>query len=205
MTERRARTQPERVAESARRLLEAAIELIAENGYEGTSAAEISRRAGYSRTMVQARYGSKEALLDAVMRSEYEELIEAPSEPGTPGLDQVLGRIDTLRQLVAEDPRFVRALFVLSFEAVGRATALRPRMAGWLERLEAGLVDSLATGQRDGSVSPDIEPPPAAREIIAMGIGIAYRWTLMPDTVDFEAETGAWRRRVESSFGVTGA
>jgi hypothetical protein len=95
----------------------------------------------------------------------------------------VLGRIDALQLLVAENPRFVRALFVLSFEAVGPAIALQPRMAGWLERVEAGLVEALAAGQRDGSVSPDIEPPPVAREIVAMGIGIACRWVLMPNTV----------------------
>src|SRR5262249_57141898 len=57
---RRPMTQAERVAESAQRLMQAAIELIAEKGFQRTSASEIAERAGYSRTMVAARHGSKE-------------------------------------------------------------------------------------------------------------------------------------------------
>ena len=58
-------TQTQRVEISNRRLIEAAAELIAEKGWEATTAAEIGRRAGYSRAMVHARYGSKDAILDA--------------------------------------------------------------------------------------------------------------------------------------------
>jgi len=50
----------------------AAIELIAEKGIARTSAAEISEHAGYSRSMVPFRYGSKEALLETLLREEYE-------------------------------------------------------------------------------------------------------------------------------------
>ena len=61
-------TQPERVELSNRRLLHAAAELIVEKGWEATTAAEIGRRAGYSRAMVHARYGSKDAILEAFLR-----------------------------------------------------------------------------------------------------------------------------------------
>src|SRR5213076_237185 len=66
------RTQQERVAESAKRLADAAFELIAEKGFERTTAAEIGERAGYSRSMVRDRYGSKEALLESLLASEFE-------------------------------------------------------------------------------------------------------------------------------------
>ena len=57
------RTQQERVEESTQRLFRAAAELIAEGGYDAATAAEIGRRAGYSRSMVRARFGSKEQLV----------------------------------------------------------------------------------------------------------------------------------------------
>src|ERR1700758_3499185 len=60
------RTQTERVAESSERLLLAAAELTAEKGFERTTSAEIGERAGYSRAMVRGRYGSKEALIEAL-------------------------------------------------------------------------------------------------------------------------------------------
>jgi AcrR family transcriptional regulator len=88
------RTQQERVEESTRRLLEAGAELIAEGGYDAASAAEIGRRAGYSRSMVKARFGSKEQLVDAVIRSAYEGPLTEPLPESATGIERVLARID---------------------------------------------------------------------------------------------------------------
>ena len=60
-------TQPERVELSTRKLVAAAAELIVEKGWEATTAAEIGRRAGYSRAMVHARFGAKDVLLIALL------------------------------------------------------------------------------------------------------------------------------------------
>src|SRR5690349_3921570 len=57
------RTQPERVAESDARMLAAALKLIGERGYKGTSLAAIGEAAGYSRGLVHERFGSKAGLL----------------------------------------------------------------------------------------------------------------------------------------------
>ena len=67
---RRRLTQVERVEESARRLLVATAELVAEQGFERTTAAEIGLRAGYSRSMVRDRYGSREALFETLVQNE---------------------------------------------------------------------------------------------------------------------------------------
>jgi len=68
-------TRREQNAASGRRLLEALVDLVAEKGYEATTAAEIGVRAGFSRAMVHARFGNKDALLDELMRTEYEQRI----------------------------------------------------------------------------------------------------------------------------------
>ena len=83
-------TQPQRVETSNRRLVEAAVELIAEKGWEATTAAEIGRRAGYSRAMVHARYGSKDAILEAFFTHEYVLRLSPAPEPDAPGLDEAL-------------------------------------------------------------------------------------------------------------------
>jgi AcrR family transcriptional regulator len=51
------RTQSERVDESTSRLLEAAAELIADQGYHNTTAGQIAQRAGFSRELVRVRFG----------------------------------------------------------------------------------------------------------------------------------------------------
>src|ERR1700748_893308 len=62
------RTQAERAAESDRRLLRAALKLIAERGYRNTSLAAIGEEAGYSRGLVNDRFGSKAGLLWALVK-----------------------------------------------------------------------------------------------------------------------------------------
>ena len=79
-------TQPQRVEMSSRRLVEAAAELVVEKGWEATTAAEIGRRAGYSRAMVHARYGSKDAILDAFFSHEYVQRLTPSPEPDATGL-----------------------------------------------------------------------------------------------------------------------
>src|SRR5205085_5012871 len=62
------RTQAERVEASDRALIDAAIALIAERGYDRTTLAGIGERAGYSRGLVTQRFGNKENLLWAILR-----------------------------------------------------------------------------------------------------------------------------------------
>jgi AcrR family transcriptional regulator len=68
-------TQQERSSTSAVLLVAAAIELIAEQGFDKTTAAQIGERAGYSREMVRHRYGSKEQLLEWMLEHEHKQLL----------------------------------------------------------------------------------------------------------------------------------
>lgn len=192
------RTQRERVAESSRRLIEAMIELIAEKGYERTTAAEISRRAGYSRAMAHARYGSKEALLDEIMSNDYEQWIETNTVAEASGLEQVLGRIDNVQSLASSNPQFTRAMFIMQFEALGSATAFRERVTDWLHRLGDAVESAVRLGQQDGSIRQDIEPGCFADDLKSMIIGIAYLWALEPESVDLVSRLHHTRTQVQA-------
>ena len=138
------RRQQDRREESAQRLIAAAVELIAEQGYAHTTAIEIAERAGYSREMVRTRFGTKNDLIDALLHIDHEDrLTEAPA-PSVPGLDHWLGRLDYLRQLAKARPAFVRACFVLSFEGASHDTWLRERTVDWVRRAEP---DRLSPGR----------------------------------------------------------
>src|ERR1700724_642251 len=122
---RRRRTQRERTAESAQRLLDAAIELIAEKGFDRTTAAEIGERAGYSRSMVRARYGSKEALLESIFGNELDSRLMPSGDEELTGLPWVLARVDHVARLLEEERELMRAFCVMSFEAAGPIQSLR--------------------------------------------------------------------------------
>lgn len=62
------RTQAERRAAAIERMLDAAITLISETGYRGTTLAEIGHRAGYSRGLAHHYFGSKLGLMRAVAK-----------------------------------------------------------------------------------------------------------------------------------------
>lgn len=189
------RSQRERVEESSRRLAEAAIELIAEKGYSNTTAQEIGIRAGYSRAMVRERFGSKEALLEAVLQ-DYESRIDMPQDPGTSGLHRVLAPILALRDFATEDPRLLRAVLSLNFEALHDHDALRRRIQGWLARLKEGACRAVIDGQADGSISGACDADEFASEMIATAIGYAYAWVLDPNAVDFEGVVTRWHDRL---------
>jgi AcrR family transcriptional regulator len=148
------RTRAEQNADSGRRLLKALVDLMAEKGYNDTSAAEIGVRAGFSRAMVHARFGTKDALLDELLRAEWEQRFLGGVVDGLTGLQRVLAYADQLGQLADDDERFLRAMFVLSFEAARGSAVMTPRIVRFLEELEAGVADAVTVGQTDGSVAP---------------------------------------------------
>jgi len=200
-TPRQRRTQAERLEISGRRMLQAATALIAEKGWEATTAADIGRRAGYSRALVHRRYGSKDALLDELFRSEYEDWLNPTPDPAATGLQNVLAPLERITQLFADDPRFLESMFVLSFEAVKRDTPLRPRIAAWMNRISDTVRDGLKKGTSDGSIRPGINTDAAVADIVAATVGIAYGWIVLPDRYDLPRELARLRDRIVRDYG----
>jgi AcrR family transcriptional regulator len=196
-------TQPERVEISSRKLARAAAELIIEKGWEATTAAEIGRRAGYSRAMVHARYGSKDAVLDAIFMREYMAQLSPDLDPEANGLQHALAHLDRIGQLAAEDPELLRAMFVAAFEAVKSTSALRPRSLGQLvvgmQKVKAGLKKGIS----DGSVQPDVDVKRAVNDISSAVYGIAYLWLVLSDGYDLKNELKCLRARLIRDYGST--
>jgi AcrR family transcriptional regulator len=188
------RTQQERVEESTRRLLQAAAELIAEGGFDAASAAEIGRRAGYSRSMVRARFGSKEQLVDAVIRSAYEGPLTVPLSESATGMERVLARIDAMARLVDENPALMRMLFAVEFQAAGKGSDRADRAASWVGQLRSDTLGALREGQRDGSISGELDAEATAHAITVEGVGSAFLWTVDP-AEDFRRRIDQWRAR----------
>jgi AcrR family transcriptional regulator len=193
------RSQEERTAESTQRLIDAAIALIAEKGFNKTTTAEIGERAGYSRSMVQFRYGTKEAFLESLLREEYETrlLLTEPATEMT-GLEQVLAQIDLLRDQTAAEPGLMRGFFVVCWEATGPLESLRGWLADWLKRYQGMTVEAIRAGIKDGSIRKDVDPEAEATAMVGSCIGDAFMWTAAPDFVDFVESIQRTRDHVEA-------
>lgn len=196
-------TQPERVEISSRRLVEAAAELIVEKGWEATTAAEIGRRAGYSRAMVHARYGSKDAILDAFFLHDYVKQLSPDADPNATGLQEAVGHFDRVRRLFSEDQAFLRAMFVATFEGVKSTSPLRERVQRWLQRGVDKVEAGLRRGVDDGSVRGDVDIDRATSDLSAAIFGAAYLWTLIGDGYDLDRELAYVRDRFIREYGST--
>jgi AcrR family transcriptional regulator len=196
-------TQAERSAESSQRLMDSAIALIAEKGFEKTTAAEIGERAGYSRAMVRARYGTKEALLEGLLHSEYEPMFFRTDVTAANGLETVLGQLAFLADHAAEKPELLRAFFTLCFETVGPVRGLSEWMRGWLAHYRTTTATAFVQGQEDGSIRSELDAEVESRRIVTYGLGLGFRWTLEPDQVDFCGELMQWHDELRQRYATT--
>jgi AcrR family transcriptional regulator len=180
--------------------MDAAIELIAEKGFDRTTAAEIGERAGYSRSMVHARYGSKEALLESIFGVELDRRLMPADDAGLSGIAWVLARVDHVATLLEEERELMRAFCVMSFEAAGPIPSLRGWYSLWLVGYERQMAGQLRAGQLEGSVRADLDPDHEAAQFVLTGLGLVFRWTLDPDGYDLAAQFSAWRARLASGY-----
>jgi AcrR family transcriptional regulator len=194
-------TQPQRVETSSRRLVEAAAELITEKGWEATTAAEIGRRAGYSRAMVHARYGSKDAILDAFFEHGYVQRVLPGQQPGATGMANAVAHFGRIQELYADDPEFLRAMFVMTFEAVKTTSPVRSRLQTWFERGVEAIDAGLRNGIVDGSVRPDIDMEHAVNDISASTFGLAFHWIVLGERYDLGRELTYARARAIRDYG----
>lgn len=195
-------TQVERVEESARRLLVATAELIAEQGFERTTAAEIGLRAGYSRSMVRDRYGSREALFETLVQNELDPRIMPRPAEGVSGLDRVLSQVDMFVTLVKDEPIIARCFFVLAFETAGPIKSLRPWFQEWFAAYEEQMKQALRDGAADGSVRADVEFDLdfETELFFSHAVGLAYRWTIDVEGFDYLKRAAIWREWLRDRY-----
>jgi AcrR family transcriptional regulator len=187
------RTQAERSEQSTTAILDAAADLVVEGGFATMTLAAIGDRAGYSRGLVTARFGSKGGLIDALIRrivGRWSHRNVLPRTEGKPGLEATLIILDAIRLQAQRDVRGLRVLYALMFEAVGPDEDLRARFVSFHSTMRADIAELIRRGIEDGSVRPDVDAYIEAGMIVATLRGVGYQWLLDPDGWDFAAYLG---------------
>src|ERR1700730_6614526 len=108
-----------RSAESTRRMLEAAAELIVEVGYHKMTLAAIGERAGYSRGLATMRFGSKAGLVQRLVEWSSEGWYDRRAMCRVAdrcGYDSAIMLIDGIHRRAVTDPRKLRTFYSLMFE-----------------------------------------------------------------------------------------
>ena len=185
--------QQVRSREAERRLLEAAIWLIGEQGYERTSLAQVAARAGYSHGQTARRFGTKAALLTAVIDAllgGWHEDVVAPAVSDAAqrgGVEAVLAVVDAYATLLAEHPRQLAAVQQLFFESLRTDARLTERVRVLHIRLREHMADHVRTAVAAGGVRADIDPDATATIFVSALRGAGFQWLLDPHGFDLAA------------------
>lgn len=179
--------QQQRTERSTNALLQAASELIVEGGFDALTFAAIGDRAGYSRGLVTARFGSKDGLVEALIDrivTTWNTRNVLPQTRGLSGRDALVRVVDAIRRQAERDPSGLRVLYAMAFEAIGPHEELRLRMVKLHEGMRADFATLIRRGLEDGSI-PAGTPADREAELVIAGLrGIGFQWLLEPSAFD---------------------
>ncbi len=200
MTDRPARrTQEQRRAETERRVLDAAMALIARSGSRAVTLAEVGEAAGYSRGIVYHHFGSRERLLEAVLDAA--QRFDVPAYDGD-GLEHLVRIVEAyLRNVVRRTPS-ARAFLQLWGEAIAADPLLAPLFARRDADFRQLLADVVRQGVADGSVRSDVNPAAAAVLVVALVRGTGLQLIAQPPVRNVPALIREATRSVRAAFAV---
>jgi AcrR family transcriptional regulator len=168
---RQRRTRAEQQAETRARLLEAAAEVFAANGFDGASIDRITEQAGYTRGAFYSNYSDKAELLL--------ELSEARMASFAAILPDILaaGQADQVREVarwLVEQPPPIETLLLVE---LGRMRHDHPEVAELLDRLvtrSLGFVDAMLDAAPDQSpAAPGPDRAALSQALLGAVIGLS--------------------------------
>lgn len=153
-------------AERQREIVEATVELIAKYGLQGVTVSRITSAVGLTKSGLYQHFRSREAVLIAALDALGERSSTWISQP--PGPD-ALGSLLDLAQAhsswsASEYKTFVRPFF--EFVASAEGINLKDQVTERVERDWRSVVDRVVESQRQGTLSPAVDPEDVAWSIM---------------------------------------
>jgi len=195
--------QAERRARSERRLLDAATRLIADQGFSKTTLAQIGAKAGYSRGLVNERFGSKDELV-RVLADEFQTYFAhdqlEPALADKHGLEALLVTIDTYLDAVVRSGHLGRAYYELLGESIGLVPGIHETFVEADRALRAGVERTVRSAVRAGEMPRETDARAFAVFIVGLLRGVVLQWLLAPSGFDLRAVRAEIRRTLARAF-----
>ena len=191
-------TQAERVAKSDEKMLEVANELILAIGTEKTTLKEVGERAGYSRGLASARFGSKEELFKRIL-IEHRKLWFAylQETDGKAGIDAVRTRVDAVEHIIINEPDNIKVMYTLWFDSLGHPSVLSEELVRYNTESQQGLTKILEDGIANGDFSAELDVHQFVIDYYSRIYGLIYQWLVTPDVVDIKKSLNSLKRYCE--------
>jgi AcrR family transcriptional regulator len=182
--------------ETRERIVDVAVRFIARHGARGTSLADIAAEAGVSQAGLLYHFGSKEALLNAVLDRHVafteEWLWSDGPDPGLKILHLITKHMaswpsrhdDTVYSILGMNT-------VVLAENVSQDTDLHPRLVDGYRTTIDRVTAALRSAQKRGEMRKDVDPRLKAMEIIAFCYGMEAAWLVNP-TIPVAKAAAQW-------------
>ena len=182
------RTQAERREASEKRLLDAALVIVARRGSVRMTLAEVGVAAGYSRGLPAQRFGNKAGLLRALathIGARFREKREAAPHRRA-GIDAIRGAITVYFGRTDANWTSTRALLVMMTEGLMEGSELRENVMAYNRASLTFFEQQFRIGVSAGEFAPDLDP--AASAVILLGAlrGVMLQ-ALSDETIDLRA------------------
>lgn len=156
------------------RLINAAVDAFAENGFAGTTTRDIAARAGMSPAAVYVHHDSKESLLFTVSLNGHRKALDVITHAAASSADPV----ERLRTMVHEFSRWhadnSRVGRIVQYEYRALTDEHRAEVATYRRRIERAMQDALADGVDQGVLDVD-DIPGTAFSLLSLGVDLV-RW-----------------------------
>jgi AcrR family transcriptional regulator len=182
------RTQAQRRQETELALLEAATRLFAKNGIDRTTVGDIGQEAGYSRGLVNHRFGSKEAFVERLASDSQAGFVEDVGNLG-PGkqIETLQVVVDTYFDRIEREAVASRAFFVMWGAAFPDASPLRSIFMADDARFRDGIAAIVQAGQAKGRIAAAIDATSFAVAFVGLLRGIGAQYVVDSAAVDLQA------------------
>jgi AcrR family transcriptional regulator len=188
---------------SSKRLLEAATELIADQGYSATTIAQIAQKAGYSHGLVSQRFGSKSDLI-RMLATEFQNYFAIdklePELKERSGLDALIVLIETYLDAVAGSGTLGRAYYELFGESIVLVPEIHETFVQADRNFRDLLMKTIRAASDLGEIPAAVDVAAVASVVLAILRGTSMQWLLDGGSIDLAAIKAEIRRVFELAF-----
>ena len=156
-------------SEVTERLLDAAVDVFAERGFEAARVAEIARRAGLTTGAIYARWQGKRDLIVEAVRHIVAQYMQASSVVAATPAREVLAVLGA-DPASAQDAR-IREVVLEAMVSARRDDSFRAAVSDAMSEERASLSSIVARGKADGSIDASLSTPAIVALCQCLGLG----------------------------------
>lgn len=198
------RTQSERTALSDARMVDAAMQLIVEQGIHATTLKAVGERAGYSRGLASSRFGSKDALFGQLVlhfnTSWTQELANKVGKRG--GVQACLAALCAVEDFLSSHSKYMQAMYILWFESISTHNDVRDHLTAYHEIYRCDVAHWVEEGIASGEIDAAVDAECYAFGFCSFIFGTIYQWLVAPSNVDLPKQFEAFRQLTLKTFKI---